>query len=51
MSRDEKVVSVSERIPTLQEKRKRKANRRLLGFVILFFFFARVACLFPKSVK
>ncbi|GAF15149.1 cell division protein FtsQ [Bacillus sp. JCM 19046] len=37
MSRDEKVVSVSERIPTLQEKRKRKANRRLLGFVILFF--------------
>ncbi len=37
VSRDEKVVSVNERIPTLQEKRKRKANRRMLAIILLFF--------------
>ncbi|WP_059104698.1 cell division protein FtsQ/DivIB [Shouchella shacheensis] len=35
---DEKVVSMSERIPTIKEERKRRANRRLIFFLTLFFF-------------
>lgn len=33
----EKVVNIEERIPKIKEQRKRKANRRLITFILLFF--------------
>ncbi|MCK0470666.1 cell division protein FtsQ/DivIB [Halalkalibacter sp. APA_J-10(15)] len=34
---DEKVVTINEKIPTLREQRKQRANRRLLFFLSFFF--------------
>lgn len=36
--KEEKVVSIEERIPKLQEQRRKKANRTLLSYLLLFFF-------------
>ncbi|GIN15951.1 cell division protein FtsQ/DivIB [Shouchella clausii] len=51
MSQDKKVVSVNERIPTLQEKRKQKANRRILAFVLLFFLLIVVLVYFQSPLS
>ncbi|MCM3759353.1 FtsQ-type POTRA domain-containing protein [Alkalihalobacillus oceani] len=47
----EKVVTINERIPTLKEQRKQRANRRLLFFLSFFFLLLLVMVYFQSPLS
>ncbi|UCZ51823.1 cell division protein FtsQ/DivIB [Bacillus shivajii] len=48
---DKKVVEIEERIPTLKERRKQRANRRLILYVSTFFLLMTVVIYFQTSIS
>ncbi|MCD8509650.1 MAG: hypothetical protein LRY73_07065 [Bacillus sp. (in: Bacteria)] len=40
-----KIIEIEERIPTLKERRKQRANRRLIVYISMFFFINDDRCL------
>lgn len=47
--RHKKIIEIEERIPTLKERRKQRANRRLIVYISLFFLLMTVVAYFQTS--
>ncbi|WP_052363785.1 hypothetical protein [Geomicrobium sp. JCM 19037] len=51
MSDDQKVISVQDRIPALKEQRKKRANRRLILYVSIFFILIAAVVYFQSPLS
>src|SRR5699024_6490887 len=51
MNKKKKILSIEDRIPKLKEKRKKKANRRLIFYVSIFFFLISIIVYLQSSLS